>query len=247
MKKNILITSLAILAYTWLAIPLFAQDGTTESADSKNEATNPDGEIEESEMSYFNKDEMEFLTGEKEFPWNFGRITLGTDYMFPIGQLKNTLSYQGGIMLAFDHGLHHLFKPFYKRKSAFIPGLRLEFNYNFYGPVQITSFAPRGGLLWLFPLDKEARHNIILSGTVGMSFMTSDDPDFTDQFANNALSIGAELGYQLFLSDIFISITGRFHYISDSTYPWMGVGGQIAMGYRFTNDVRYTGDTKTKK
>ena len=226
-----------LLAILIAITPGLSQESSTAS-DSKTEEGKPAEVIENDETSYFNKNEMEFLTGEEEYPWDYGRVTLGTDYLFALSGLTNDLSYQGGIMIAFDHGLHHLFNPYYKRKSALIPGLRLEFNYNFYGPVPVTSFSPRGGLIWLIPLDKRTVHNIVFSGTAGMAFMSSDDPNFSTSFKNNALSVGVELGYQIFLSDVFLSLTGRFHYISDATYPWIGVGGQLAMGYRFTNTTK---------
>lgn len=183
------------------------------------------------ELSYFSQDEMEIVLGDKERPWNYGRITIAPFYLLALGDFSTVLPYATGFVLSFDHGIHHAFKPVYRRKSPLIPGLRVELAYNSYGGVPVSGLSVSGGLLWLFPIAHGKGGDIQLSSTFGMNFMRGQVGNYF--FTNDAMYLTASLGYALSFSNVFFSLQGRFSYIFDSSHPWMGVGGLLGIGYKF--------------
>jgi len=183
------------------------------------------------DLSYFNNDEINFILGEKNQPWNYGRLSLGTFYMMGNGEMKSILGYKSGLLVTFDHGIHHFFKPYYRKKSVLLPGLRLELSYDLFGPTPVQAITPSGGLEWLIPIDKRQKFKITLGGTSGVTFQWATLPGFV--FHNTALAAHGFFGLDISISTIFISTQGRFSYIMDNRKPWMGYGGMLLFGYQF--------------
>ena len=215
---------LLIILFTTVIIdisPVFSQD--EELADKA---------ASKADLSYFSQEEMQFILGDKNQPWNYGRISIAPYYEIGIGKFAVVLPYTTGFMIAFDHGIHHAFKPVYRRKSPFIPGLRVELAFNLFGPLSVNSLSITGGLLWLFPIADGKGGEITLSSTAGMNFMRGQIGN--SYFTNDALYLTGALGYQLSFSKIFFSLDGRFSFINDKNYPWYGVGGSLGIGYKFS-------------
>jgi len=180
----------------------------------------------------FSSDEAVLVFGKKNRPWNFARLTIAPYYVVTLpGGLSSILPYQSGLILSFDHGIHHAFKPKYRKKSPFIPGLKFDLGVNFHGPSIANSFSASGGLIWLIPLAGDRFGSIHLSGTAGAIFMSAQFGAI--RYTNTAGLVSANLGYELSFSSIYLSLMGKFVYIMDSSLPWMGAGGQIGIGYKF--------------
>ncbi|MDH4199757.1 MAG: hypothetical protein OEV66_05175 [Spirochaetia bacterium] len=200
-------------------------------SEGKDKKTNEKGTVDAG-ASYFSQDEMQFVLGDKEQPWNYGRIMLAPFYSMGIGKFAPIIPYSTGVLLSFDHGIHHAFKPVYRKKSPLIPGLRMEIAYNIFGSTPVSGLSVTGGLIWLFPLAEGRAGDIELSSTVGMNFMRGQIG--SGSFNNDALYLTASFGYNLSFSKIFFSLHGRFSYIFDKIDPWMGVGGLFGIGYKFS-------------
>jgi hypothetical protein len=200
--------------------PVFSQEG-----ESDDKITN------KKDMSYFSQEEMQFILGDKEQPWNYGRISISPFYQIGVGTFSLVLPYTTGFVVAFDHGIHHAFKPIYRKKSPLIPGLRVELAFNIFGPLSVNSLSITGGLLWLFPLNKGKAGDISFSTTTGINFMRGQIGKY--YFSNDALYITGALGYNMSFSNVFFSVEGRFSYITDKNFPWYGVGGSVGIGYKF--------------
>lgn len=200
--------------------PVFGQDETRD-----------DKITDKGNLSYFSQEEMQFILGDKEQPWNYGRISISPYYLIGIGEFSTILPFTTGFIIGFDHGIHHAFKPVYRRKSPFLPGLRVELAFNIFGPLSVNSLSITGGLLWLFPIASGKGGEITLSSTAGMNFMRGQIGN--SYFSNDAFYVTATLGYQLSFSRVFFSIDGRFSYIYDKNFPWYGVGGSLCVGYKF--------------
>jgi hypothetical protein len=211
---------ITILVTVIMNSPVYSQDGTNggQSTDKKD-------------MSYFSQEEMQFILGDKDQPWNYGRISISPYYLIGVGNFSLVLPYTTGFIVAFDHGIHHAFKPIYRRKSPLLPGLRVELAFNIFGPLSVNSLSITGGVLWLFPINSGKAGDIAFSTTTGMNFMRGQIG--TSYYSNDALYLTATLGYQLSFSKVFFSLEGRFSYINDVNYPWYGVGGSVGVGYKF--------------
>jgi hypothetical protein len=193
-----------------------------------------------SDMSYFSQEEMKFILGDKEKPWNYGRLSISPYYIFGIGEFSAVLPYTTGFVLMFDHGIHHAFKPIYKKKSPFLPGIRFELAFNIYADEPVYSLSLSGGPVWLFPIAGGQGGEIILSSTFGMNFMRGQIGTF--YFNNDAMYLTASLGYGISFSRIFLTIESKFTYIFDEKFPWMGVGGSLGVGYKFPSAAEMGGE-----
>jgi len=220
------ILSVAVLTIVYLGFsPVFSQGETVDTRAA-----------EKKDMSYFSQEEMQFILGEKEQPWNYGRISISPYYMIGVGPFSLVLPNTTGFIIDFDHGIHHAFKPIYRRKSPLIPGLRVELAYNIFGPLAVNSLSISGGLLWIFPLNGGKAGDITLSSTAGMNFMRGQIGRY--YFSNDALYVTGTLGYELSFSSVFFSLEGRFSYINDVQFPWYGVGGSLGVGFKFISSPK---------
>ncbi|MDH4262262.1 MAG: hypothetical protein OEV78_04365 [Spirochaetia bacterium] len=221
MNKILRIVSLmTILTYF---IPVFSQQQEEINKNNKND------------MSYFSQEEMQFILGDKEQPWNYASISIAPYYQMGVGTFSLILPYTTGFIVAFDHGIHHAFKPVYRKKSPFIPGLRVELAYNIYGALPVNSLSITAGVLWLFPVNHGKAGDISLSTTGGMNFMRGQIGKH--YYSNDALYLTSALGYRLSFSNVFFSLEGRFSYINDKSFPWYGVGGSLGIGYKFVHST----------
>ena len=212
---------------TSIMILIYMSDAYSQESESVEKST------DKKDMSYFSREEMQFILGEKELPWNFARISISPYYQVGIGTFSLILPYSTGFIMTFDHGIHHAFKPVYRKKSPFIPGLRVELAYNMYGGLPVNSLSITGGVLWLFPINHGKAGDISFSATGGMDFMRGQIGKH--YYSNDALYLTSGLGYNLSFSNVFVSLEGRFSYITDKSYPWYAVGGSLGVGYKFVH------------
>lgn len=194
---------------------------------------------EDDDMTYFNNEELDFLLGEKDRPWNYPTLSLSMLYFVVDGVLQQYMPYQTGFVLAVDQGIHHFFEPVYKKKSALIPGIRIEFSYNIYGDDGVYGMATTGGLQWMIPFDERQRFQMIFSALAGFQFMRGVLANYN--FSNDAPYFTGVLGFNYEFSQVYISLLGRFNYLYDELQPLMSYGGSFGVGYRF--ETKRTGGT----
>ena len=70
---------------------------------------------EEDDMTYFNNEELDFLLGEKNRPWNYPTLSFAMGYFVIDGVLQPYMPYQTGFILAIDQGIHHFLNLFIKK------------------------------------------------------------------------------------------------------------------------------------
>ncbi len=184
------------------------------------------------DLSYFGREEMDFVLGDQNQPWNYPRITIMPAYSITSGDLVQYIPYEFGYVIALDHGLHHLFEPVYRRKSPLLPGFRLEFSYSLLGPDDIRGMATTLGPMWLIPIDKKQKLKVVIAALAGMDFMRGQLDSYS--FSNDAGYATGLFGFEFQFSSVFISLQGRFNYILDKNITWMSYGAGLGIGYQFS-------------
>jgi hypothetical protein len=222
---------LLAVIFTGLLIssPAFAQDETKPVT----------GDVD---LSYFSQEEMDFVMGKKNQPWNYGRLTIMTVYAPILPNWEQYIPYQLGFLMSFDHGTHHLFKPYYRKKSPLIPGFRAEFGYNIYGQNNLGGVSATAGLLWMIPIGEDQALKVVVGGQGGMVFLRGVLG--STEFSNDAGVIVGLIGVEYSFSNIFLSLTGRFNYILDNNMPMMSAGGSLGVGFQFDASRNSTGEGK---
>lgn len=187
---------------------------------------------EGNDLSYFGQEEMDFVLGEQNLPWNYPRLIMIPMYNMTSGDLSTHIPYEFGYIIAMDHGIHHLLKPVYRRKSPLLPGFRVEYGYFQLGPDDIRGMSVTGGLIWLVPIDKKQKFKVFTGVLGGMSFMRGQLSEYV--FSNDAGYICVTGGVDIQLSSIFLSVSGRYNKILDSKVAYSSFGGGLGIGYQFS-------------
>lgn len=153
------------------------------------------------------------------------RCSLASSYLVTTGKLKEFFPEGYGQFLAFDFGL---------RKSVFLPSLRTEFGFIYYGKEKsrITGQSAMAGPLWLFPFIRGHNGRIHLSVISGVTYLNQIKGD-TFKVNDYTSSLSSTFGYDYNVKNTFLFFHGRYLHVFGDEVSLGGAGVEFGIGYRF--------------